>query len=398
MANNTIVISRIQNRRGRRENLPQPLLPGEMALTADTSQVWMGQDPDLAVPNIRVYTDKTDGTAQTIVDTNIVEAKYDGTFVAADFTTLQTELLADGTVTLTSDDILYDDTFRGNILTITVDAAGTGYTTGDAVTAISSTGSGFVGTVVDNGGGGIASIAIANGGQNYTAAGTTFQIANGTSGAISVADGDVHGYTVHIAARPNVDPNNTIANIGTALAGTSITSLISSGAFSGTFVGGSRSADNHTEAQNTVALINKVNAATPSETTGLVYTGLNVEVTTPPDDAIFQIAASDLTTALTTGTNNAYFRMPRGMTLTEVRASLLTASTSGAVTVDINLNGVSMLSTLLTIDQDEKTSLTAATPAVISTTSVADDDEITVDIDGAGTGALGLIVTLIGIA
>jgi hypothetical protein len=44
----------------------------------------------------------------------------------------------------------------------------------------------------------------------------------------------------------------------------------------------------------------------------------------------------------------------------------------------------------------EKTSTTAATPAVISDSALADDAEITIDIDGAGTGAKGLKVYLIG--
>lgn len=108
------------------------------------------------------------------------------------------------------------------------------------------------------------------------------------------------------------------------------------------------------------------------------------------------IACSDETTELTSGTAKATFRLPHAMTLTEVRASLTTASTSGAVTVDINENGASLLSTKLTIDQDEKTSTTAATAAVISDSALADDAEITVDIDGAGTGAAGLKVWLIG--
>jgi hypothetical protein len=112
----------------------------------------------------------------------------------------------------------------------------------------------------------------------------------------------------------------------------------------------------------------------------------------------FQLSCSDLTTALTTGTTKAYFRPPIGFTLTEVRASLLTAQTSGNIfTVDINQNGTSVLSTKLTIDNTEKTSVTAATPAVISTSAIIDDAEITIDIDQIGNGtAAGLIVTLIG--
>src|SRR3546814_18818128 len=76
--------------------------------------------------------------------------------------------------------------------------------------------------------------------------------------------------------------------------------------------------------------------------------------------------------------------------------SLTTASSSGAVTVDINEAGSTILSTKLTIDQGEKTSTTAATPAVISDASLGDDAEITIDVDGAGTDAAGLKVTLIG--
>ena len=122
----------------------------------------------------------------------------------------------------------------------------------------------------------------------------------------------------------------------------------------------------------------------------------------PGDETVtYQLAASDLTTALEAGTSKAYFRAPRGFTVTEVRASLLTASTSGTVDIDINKNGTSILTTIITIDQDEKTSETAATPPVVISDGsevVADDDEITVDIDAAGTGAAGLIVTLIGTA
>jgi len=108
------------------------------------------------------------------------------------------------------------------------------------------------------------------------------------------------------------------------------------------------------------------------------------------------IALSDETTAITTGTAKVTIRMPYAFTLTAVRANLNTASSSGIPTVDINEAGVSILSTKLTIDASEKTSVTAATPVVISDTSLADDAEITFDIDVAGTGAKGLKVWLIG--
>lgn len=108
------------------------------------------------------------------------------------------------------------------------------------------------------------------------------------------------------------------------------------------------------------------------------------------------IAVSDETTAITTGTAKVTFRMPYAFTLTAVRASLTTASSSGTPTFDINEGGTTILSTKLTIDANEKTSTTAATAAVISDTALADDAEITIDIDVAGTGAKGAKVYLIG--
>ena len=110
------------------------------------------------------------------------------------------------------------------------------------------------------------------------------------------------------------------------------------------------------------------------------------------------VAASDETTALATGTAKVTFRMPYAFTLTSVRASLTTAQASGSIfTVDINESGVSILSTKITIDNTEKTSTTAATAPVISDTSLADDAEITIDIDQVGDGtAKGLKITLIG--
>jgi hypothetical protein len=110
------------------------------------------------------------------------------------------------------------------------------------------------------------------------------------------------------------------------------------------------------------------------------------------------IACSDETTALTTGTAKATFRMPFAMTLTSVRASLTTAQASGSTfTVDINEAGSTILSTKITIDNTEKTSTTAAAAPVISDSSLADDAEITIDIDQVGNGsATGLKVYLIG--
>jgi hypothetical protein len=109
-----------------------------------------------------------------------------------------------------------------------------------------------------------------------------------------------------------------------------------------------------------------------------------------------QLACSDETTALTTGAAKVTFRAPRAMVVTGVRASLTTAQSTGSIiTVDINDSGTSILSTKLTIDNTEKTSVTAATAPVISDSAIADDAEITIDIDQVGDGtAKGLKITI----
>jgi len=114
----------------------------------------------------------------------------------------------------------------------------------------------------------------------------------------------------------------------------------------------------------------------------------------------FIVACSDETTALTTGTAKATFRMPYAFTLTAVRASVTTAPAGSVLTVDINEGGSTILTTKLTIDASEKTSTSAATAAVIAGAgpALADDAEMTIDIDGVGSGTAGagLKISLIG--
>lgn len=112
----------------------------------------------------------------------------------------------------------------------------------------------------------------------------------------------------------------------------------------------------------------------------------------------FIVACSDENTPLTSGATKVTFRMPYAFTISAIRASLTTAQTGGSVlTVDVNESGTTILSTKLTIDNGERSSVTAATPPVISDTSIADDAVITVDIDQVGDGtATGLKVTIIG--
>lgn len=113
------------------------------------------------------------------------------------------------------------------------------------------------------------------------------------------------------------------------------------------------------------------------------------------------IAASDETTGIAaTITAAAKFRNPysSAFNAVHVKASLSTAQATGSLfTVDILVNGVSMLSTLLTFDNTESTTETATTAAVISNPVIAADAEITIAITQVGDGtAAGLKVYILG--
>lgn len=106
-------------------------------------------------------------------------------------------------------------------------------------------------------------------------------------------------------------------------------------------------------------------------------------------DVTYGIAVGDESSDLTVGASKVTFRAPYTMNLTEVRCSVNEASVGADIVVDINKNGVSILSTKLSIDAGEKTSVTATVPAVFSDIAIVDDDEITVDIDQVGPTSAG---------
>ena len=111
----------------------------------------------------------------------------------------------------------------------------------------------------------------------------------------------------------------------------------------------------------------------------------------------FVIACSDETTLLTTGTK-VTFRMPYQFIVTEVRASLTTVATGSTVIIDIHEAGTTILSTKITIDASESTSTTASTPPVINDPNLANDAQMTIDIDqiGSSNAGKGLKVYIIG--
>jgi hypothetical protein len=112
---------------------------------------------------------------------------------------------------------------------------------------------------------------------------------------------------------------------------------------------------------------------------------------------VFPIAASDESTTITTGVK-VTFRAPFAMTIENVKGSLTTAQSTGTLfQFDIKKAGVTIFSTKPTFDNTEKTTATAATANVLSTTALADDDELTVEVTQVGDGtAKGIKVYLIG--
>lgn len=123
-------------------------------------------------------------------------------------------------------------------------------------------------------------------------------------------------------------------------------------------------------------------------------------LSTAKETESFCAALSDEnTTDLATGTANFTFRMPYAFTVTAVRASVATAPVGSTIIVDINESGTTIMNTnKLSIDASEKTSTTAATAAGVTDANIADDAEITMDIDqvGSGTAGKGLKVCIIG--
>lgn len=112
----------------------------------------------------------------------------------------------------------------------------------------------------------------------------------------------------------------------------------------------------------------------------------------------YPVAVSDEVTDLTTGTAKITFRIPYTMTLTGIDINVNTAPTGSNIQVDVNKTGVgSLLSTTPKIDVSEKTSVTGVA-AVITTSALTRDDELTVDIDQIGStiAGKGLKLTLIG--
>jgi len=237
---------------------------------------------------------------------------------------------------------------------------------------------------ISSGGGGISGIVVKDEGTSTVAVGTAL---NFIGANVTVTDATLG------------QANVTLTGATTAQGATADTAVQPARSISTTapLTGGGDLSANRTlavsAASDTAAGV--VELATPTEAVAgasgtLATTPAGVKAAIDKQPEFLPIAVGDNTTALTVGTTKESFRMPFGATLTGVRASLITASSSGIPTINIKEAGVTIFSTKLTIDATELTSTTAAVAAVVSDAALADDALITIDIDVAGTGAAGL--------
>jgi hypothetical protein len=110
----------------------------------------------------------------------------------------------------------------------------------------------------------------------------------------------------------------------------------------------------------------------------------------------YQLACSDLATSLQASVFAAYFRNSVPLEIVSVTASLSQASSSGPVEVSATVNGVPLFLTNITIDEGETTSTTAAVQPVLALNSIPAHSEFVIAIENGGTGARGLIFSLLG--
>jgi hypothetical protein len=106
------------------------------------------------------------------------------------------------------------------------------------------------------------------------------------------------------------------------------------------------------------------------------------------------IALSDMSTSLTTGTGVAVWFAPEDGEFVSAFIGVNGVSSSGAVTVDMNDSGGSVFTTSPSIDSGESTSITGTNAVFDGTVTFVRGDKFTFDIDAAGTSAEGLQISL----
>lgn len=110
---------------------------------------------------------------------------------------------------------------------------------------------------------------------------------------------------------------------------------------------------------------------------------------------LYRVLAPNLSQSVQTSIGGT-LEIPVAGTITAIGAYVDTAGTTGTATIDVNLNGTTLMSTnKITIDTGETSSRTGATAPALTTTTVAVGDLMSVDIDAIHTTpAKGLTIRL----
>lgn len=112
---------------------------------------------------------------------------------------------------------------------------------------------------------------------------------------------------------------------------------------------------------------------------------LNVYLRAKREESIqIQLGAAGAAINTTGAIAGVYWFPTEPVTVTGVFLHVGSATTTGTLTLDINEAGTTILSTKLTIDATETSSVTAAVPAVISDASIAAGAKVSFDWDGVG--------------
>lgn len=114
-----------------------------------------------------------------------------------------------------------------------------------------------------------------------------------------------------------------------------------------------------------------------------------LQINGPSEEKSFVIKWGAVGADIAAGTGLEFIAVHDAITITRVEAYLDTAPTGSVATFDINEDGVSILSTKLTIDAGENWSDTALTAAVISDTAIDALSKLSIDVDGVGSTVAG---------
>jgi hypothetical protein len=194
---------------------------------------------------------------------------------------------------------------------------------------------------------------------------------------------------------------NSVIAVDASQAGITTVGTIGTGVWQGTAVAAAYMAQGTTSAKGAleIATTAEINTSTDADRamTPDLFAASNYGI------RYVEIMVVAAATALTVADGLAFFHVPAGldgMDLVEVHAEVFTAPAGSTATFEISLNGAStqMLSTNITIDASETGSDTAATAAVINTSTDDLDTNDVIQINctqvGSGTAGSGLLVTM----